>query len=356
MRIGILTHHYVKNYGAFLQMKGMYETLRKLYPEAKIVVINYVNLKHWMKNILHILHFRLGIDTPSTYVKKMQQLRTFTKYEHSIPRTHSVKNAKDIIELKMDLIVLGSDEIWNLCGSGYHPLKFGTGLEKQKVIAYAPSVGAVTEETEVSKEVFSGVKNLDRISGRDTETVKFIEKVSERKAEKMLDPTFLYNFDIDIKKENIQPRPYRYILIYDCKLTTSMVYKLKEYAQKNSLKIIGAGDYKTYYDEGKINLTPYEWVNLFKNAEKVITGTFHGTVFSIKYEKPVVCYPTEKNRINKIRSLLLDMKITSRFLSVGREEELVDLLNEPMSYSQTREYIAGKVREAEQFLVGEKNA
>ena len=85
MRIGILTHHYVKNYGAFLQMKGMYETLQRLYPEAEVRIINYVNQKHWRRNIIHILHFRPGIDTLSTYVEKIRQLRTFTKYERSIP-------------------------------------------------------------------------------------------------------------------------------------------------------------------------------------------------------------------------------------------------------------------------------
>lgn len=95
----------------------------------------------------------------------------------------------------------------------------------------------------------------------------------------MLDPTFLYNFDMDIERENIKPKPYRYILIYDCKLTEPMAKQLQEYAKKNDLKIIGAGDYKTFYDEGFIDLTPYEWVDLFRNAEKVITGTFHGTVF-----------------------------------------------------------------------------
>lgn len=84
MRIGILTHHYVKNYGAFLQMKGMYETLQRLYPEAEVTVINYVNQKHWRRNIIHILHFRPGVDTLSTYVEKIRQLRTFTKYERSI--------------------------------------------------------------------------------------------------------------------------------------------------------------------------------------------------------------------------------------------------------------------------------
>ena len=193
-------------------------------------------------------------------------------------------------------------------------MKFGTGLENQRTIAYAPSVGAVTEETAVPEDVFSGLKHLDRISGRDVESLKFVERACGRKAEKMLDPTFLYNFDMDIERENIKPKPYRYILIYDCKLTEPMAKQLQEYAKKNDLKIIGAGDYKTFYDEGFIDLTPYEWVDLFRNAEKVITGTFHGTVFSIKYNKSVLCYPTEKNRINKIRSLLSDMKIASRLL------------------------------------------
>ena len=238
MKIGILTHHYVKNYGAFLQMKGMYETLQRLYPEAEVTVINYVNQKHWRRNILHILHFRPGIDTLSTYVEKIRQLRTFTKYERSIPRTRSVKTAKEIIDLKLDLIVLGSDEIWNLCGSGYHPLKFGTGLENQRTIAYAPSVGAVTEETAVPEDVFSGLKHLDRISGRDVESLKFVERACGRKAEKMLDPTFLYNFDTDIERENIKPKPYRYILIYDCKLTEPMVKQLQEYAKKNDADLI----------------------------------------------------------------------------------------------------------------------
>ena len=183
MKIGILTHHYVKNYGAFLQMKGMYETLQRLYPEAEVTVINYVNQKHWRRNILHILHFRPGIDTLSTYAEKIRQLRIFTEYERSIPRTRSVKTAKEIIDLKLDLIVLGSDEIWNLCGSGYHPLKFGTGLENQRTIAYAPSVGAVTEETVVPEEVFSGLKHLDRISGRDAESLKFVKRTCGRKAE-----------------------------------------------------------------------------------------------------------------------------------------------------------------------------
>ena len=88
-----------------------------------------------------------------------------------------------------------------------------------------------------------------------------------------------------------------------------MAKQLQEYAKKNDLKIIGAGDYKTFYDEGFIDLTPYEWVDLFRNAEKVITGTFHGTVFSIKYNKSVLCYRQHGNNVIGAKRISIRKKI-----------------------------------------------
>lgn len=49
------------------------------------------------------------------------------------------------------------------------------------------------------------------------------------------------------------------------------------------------------------------------------------------------------------------MKIPSRLLEIGREKELINMLNKPMNYMQTQEYIARKVQEADEFLVGEKD-
>lgn len=355
MKIGIITHHYVKNYGAFLQMKAMYETLKVIYPEADIRVIDFVIEKHMVKNIIHVLHYRRGTDTPSTYVKKIKQLQVFTHYEHSIPRTKKVKNPGEIKRLGLDLIVIGSDEVWNIKGSGYSSVKFGTGLEDCKVIAYAPSVGAVTSNSKYNQEIVSGLNSINKISGRDTETLKFVFRVSNRESELMLDPTFLFNFNAEIEREKIKNVNYPYILIYDCKLTDSMESDLIQYAKDNGFKIIGAGDNKTYYDEACINLSPYEWVNLFRNAVKVITGTFHGTVFSIKYNKPVLCYPTELNRINKIKSLLDQMNLQDRLLSVGGEAKMIPLIEKQMDYEFANTYIEMKKREAFGFLSGISN-
>jgi len=77
---------------------------------------------------------------------------------------------------------------------------------------------------------------------------------------------------------------------------------------------------------------------------------------SMRYNnKSVLCYPTEKNRINKIRSLLSDMKIASRLLKVGCEDEFIPLLDTPMDYTETRNYIAQKIQEADDFLTGDKS-
>ena len=48
------------------------------------------------------------------------------------------------------------------------------------------------------------------------------------------------------------------------------------------------------------------------------------------------------------------MKIASRLLEVGREKELINMLNKPTNYMHTQEYIARKVQEADEFLVGGK--
>ena len=352
MKIGIITHHYVKNYGAFLQMKALYETLHLLYPKAEIKIINYVKKKHWWKNILHVLHFRKGVDTLKTYIQKIKQLIIFSKYEHTIPRTKKIKNAKDILNLGLDIIIFGSDEIWNFGASGYNPIKFGYGFEnfKGKLIAYAPSAGYVNKKVEIPKEIILGLKNFNLISARDDTTIELVKNICNINVSKMLDPTFLYDFNYDIKEEGLKEIKDKYILIYDCKLTQEMIRILKEYALKNNYKIIGAGDYKDFYDEIKINLTPYEWVNLFRNAEKVITGTFHGTVFSIKYYKNFICFPTENNRIQKIGSLLKDMKLEKRLLQVDKKENFHNMLNDNVDYSYAKEYIKNQVENAKRFL------
>lgn len=351
MKIGIITHHYVKNYGAFLQARALMGAIEENFPSAEVSLVNYINPNHWFRNILHIVHFKIGRDNLKSYRQKVGQLLVFSKYEHSLPRSKRVHNPEEIEKLGYDVLIIGSDEVWNFTALGYHPLKFGYGFSKNTSIStYAACAGAVTDDTPIPEEAAKGLENLNMISVRDIWSQKFVARASGREAELVLDPTFLYNFDRDIDERNIQPKPYRYILIYECQLTEKQIVMLKKYAAEHDLKVIGGGNYQTYYDDITISLTPYEWVNLFRNAEAVITGTFHGTVFSIKYKKKFVSYPTMKNRILKIHSLLCDFRLEDRLLTPEHEDELLSVMLSEVPYEQAYRRIEAKKEFSLNFL------
>ena len=52
MKIGILTHQYVSNYGAFLQAYALSEAIAREYPDDSVEIIDYINLKHFITNSL----------------------------------------------------------------------------------------------------------------------------------------------------------------------------------------------------------------------------------------------------------------------------------------------------------------
>ena len=73
--------------------------------------------------------------------------------------------------------MVGSDEVWNYCETkGNAKVKFGIGLNKEKLIAYAPSVGE-TKENDIPDYVIKGIKRFKAVSARDYLTEKLVEKI-----------------------------------------------------------------------------------------------------------------------------------------------------------------------------------
>lgn len=350
MKIGILTHHYVKNYGAFLQAKALYETVRALYPEADVRFINYINLNHYFRNVLHVLRVKPGKRMITSAVNRFRQLSMFSEYERQLPVTSRVHNAEEIMKLDLDLIIVGSDEVWRINGTGYHPLKYGCGINHPDMICYAPSVGDSTEGKDIPENLSSGLKNFRKHSCRDQKTMEFLYQQTGIRAPIMPDPVFLYDFENETKKYMLRQDHRPYILIYDCKLTEMMIQELREFAEEKGMLIVGAGSEQEWYDRSMMSCNPYEWISLFRNAELVITGTFHGTAFSVKYGINAVCYPTENNRIDKIRSLLESIHMEECLLSMGNETDFVRYLHSKRDFTKARAMLAEMKGKALEFL------
>ena len=79
MKIGILTHQYINNYGAFLQAWALREAISELFPEDEVQIIDYVNIKHYIINAGGWFRFYKNRETLKEWFAKIHLPNTFAK-------------------------------------------------------------------------------------------------------------------------------------------------------------------------------------------------------------------------------------------------------------------------------------
>ena len=341
-KIGILTHHYIDNYGAFLQGYALQETVKHIFPNDQVNMINYINRKHLIKNVLGWFRYNPKKDSWKSYCQKIRLPKIFANTQKKYYNlTKKIYNVKQLNQLGLDTIIVGSDEVWNYEDIANDPVKFGYDVNVKNLISYAPSTGNSNVEGNVPMYIKDGMKNFSALSTRDDNAEKLINNVLGIKPTRVLDPTLLYDFSeysspfVDyIKKQ-------KYILMYYCdKLPNEIKEEILKYAQKNNLKILGAGEYKKWFTETFVDINPFEWVELFRNAHIVFTGTFHGVVFSIKGKRKFYKYLTNKSWIKKVNSLLKQFEINDRIIDEENYEKIFNNIENEINYSKVYENIA----------------
>ncbi len=348
MKIGILTHQYISNYGAFLQAWALREAIAALFPEDEVQIIDYVNVKHFIINAGGWFRFYKDRETLKEWLEKIKLPRTFAKArkQHMVLSKRCF-NARQINALGFDCIVVGSDEVWNYKDTkGNAELKFGIGLTCRHLIAYAPSVGKVQPEETVPQYVIDGIKKFKRISARDDLTEQLVERVTGKAPARVLDPTFLASFP----HAETWPVKAPYLLFYYCeKLPEPILNQIFSYAKAHGLAVYGAGECDKRYASITVNLTPFEWIEMFRNAAFVFTGTFHGAVFSILNHRQFKVYLTNESRIKKVTALLNELGISDRVISSGFKFDLESMRSE-IDYGAVDAAIEKKRISSEQYL------
>ncbi len=304
--IGIVTHHYINNYGAFLQMDALINYLRINYPENNIKIINLVVLRHFIKDRRNLFIRRIRkqyfYNEIINWIKQIRLSIIYREERNKLERTRLITPVNRIQDHPFQAIILGSDEIWHHTDCSYSPIKFGLGLNAEKIIAYAPSVGGSYTTTNVKKEVCKGLNEINKLSARDYSTQRFIKAITGKTVPIVADPTLLDSNLATYYKENQE----KYILCYQDESTDILKTKIREYARKRDLKIIGAGCYSDWYDHSIIDISPHKWSRLFEEAALVVTGTFHGTLYGIINRRKLIACPSRRhfNRIRKVQEFL----------------------------------------------------
>lgn len=351
-KIGILTHHYIHNYGAFLQGYALQEAVKSLYPNDEVYIIDFVNKKHAIKNTLGWFRYNPNKDSIKSYIQKIKLPGIFKKTQKEYYNlTKRIRNTEELNNLKLDAIIVGSDEVWHYEDIARHPMKFGYEVKVPKLIAYAPSTGSSNVKEGIPEYVKEGMKNFTGLSARDDNAEELIKNVLGKECTRVLDPTLLYEFPEYSSKFVDYIKSQKFILMYYCdNLPDTIKNEIIEYANKNGYKIFGAGEYKKWFTETFVDINPFEWVEMFRNAQIVFTGTFHGAVFSIKSRKNFYAYLTNPSRIKKVGSLLKQIGIEDRTINNENVDKIFNNIENNINYEEVYKKIEVEKNRSLEYL------
>ena len=354
MNIGILSMQKILNYGSFLQALSL-----KLQFESRGHNVYFID-------IIEGRHIVISENkaTPKSYLSKIDKyvLKRIENYILSkrMSKIH-VSDYEKYLETnkklpkgeKFDLVVIGSDEVFNATAPsrwGFSTQLFGKIDNADRIVTYAASCGSTTFESAkkygIVDELADSMKNLERISVRDKNTYDFVNKITGHYAEINVDPVFITNYDrfiVPIKKR----KPYLLVYAYVNRINNEKeISAIKEYAQKHGLDILSVGTQQRWCNNN-IAANAFELLSYVKNAECIITDTFHGTVFSIKYNKKFAVLIRESNR-NKLGGLLSQFDLMSR--SVEDPRDMENVLSENIDYSAVNGYVKNEQERSYRYL------
>jgi len=355
MKIGILTHYDVNNQGAQLQLYAMRAWL--IEHGHDVCILSYTknfdfdkasekkNSGSFLNYAYYIEEYLLkkGVGLTLFNTKKMLGHRKLRKEIEVQPYDNN----------DCDCIVIGSDEVYSI-GVGCNRMMYGNGLNKP-AIAYAPSFGRTT--IEILKKyncyeiVQEGFKNMYALSARDAHTQEMIKEITGKEVPMVCDPVLLYSGKGFVSKVPVINKDYMIIYSYDRNMNEEHeIIAIKEYAKKHELITVSLGTYHKWCDMNVV-CNAIEWFNYFRDAECVITDTFHGAVVAMKNHCNMAVYIRQSINSFKLQSLLETTGTSDRLLSEITYDNIERLLNSSIDYNDVDKRINELSESSEKYLL-----
>lgn len=314
MKIGILTFHRAVNIGAALQASALLEFIQKQGQECEIIDFIPNNEIPDRSKILKILHYIKFILTFPRSFKVLKRERRFAEFREKYCRLSekSYFGDRDIQRevFEYDLLISGSDQILNMTLTGNSTafyLDFAQGIKK---ISYASSFG----RNNISKEEKDCMKEhlvkFSALSVREKSAGEIIENVCGRKAQLVLDPVFLLDqTEWDDKCNEKLKLPARYIFVYSMEVSEVLEKAVLKVCEKYQLPVIvvrGGGRPGRIFGAEDAKCGPAEFLRYVREAEIVITNSFHGLAMSVIDKKRFICiaHSTRNTRLENMMEII----------------------------------------------------
>lgn len=332
MKIGIITMHKVLNYGSALQAYALQQKLLLMGYENELIDYEYPPAKERKRTISSIIQsciiFLRNAIVGFPTERKKKRFEEFYKCHFILSslsyNAKSLKNNPPVY----DVYLTGSDQVWNPRFGGTDTNFFlGFAPSNKPKLSYASSFATTKIEGEMATLYSKLLSEYDEISVRELTGVDIVKELTNKNATVCCDPTLLLTADEweSLSNQSVFKLKEKFILVY---ILNYMIGNVSDDVQKQIDYVQQTLGYKVVYLVGRKEDAfrsnsilyktggPAEFVWLFRNAEFVITTSFHGVVFSLIHNKPLFGVVDKLNKD--------DSRIQSLLLVAGTEQSCID--------------------------------
>ena len=312
MKTYIITFQSAKNYGAVLQAHALQCYLD--YKYGNVSIIDYRNpnveknysfpsLKNVLSNPQNALFRMIQSILYRGKYKKITEFKE-KKMKLTIPcDSQSVK----MITTDGDVFITGSDQVWNYLITGEDETYFLGFVTNKITCSYAASFGIA--EIPQNHLVFyeRGLKKISHISVRENQGKQILDTMGIKGVQVLCDPTLLLERSFWLKLCESPKNRGKYILVYKITTVDNLLDFARNLSQKTKLPVVYIpNDLKSgCIGSLKLNVGVEQWLGYIKNAEYVVTNSFHGTVFSILFGRKF--FSEVSRKVNPSTSRLLTL-------------------------------------------------
>ena len=348
----------VRNYGSFLQAYALKSTLESLGHQCEFVDVEPgIILPGYERNIKYFVNKAFqrycnwsALCTLKTLGKRLRITKLYHErfdkefLEELGVYKHTFNN--------YDLVVIGSDEVFNFNQNTYYGFStqlFGDVKNTKKVISYAGTFGTTTidviNKCGVRDSIVRAMRKMAAISVRDMNSFNVVKNLLGKEPYLNVDPVLIF----DYQKYAVDPIEKDYIIVYSYPNRFNgkkEVNAIKQFAKQKGKKLISICFYFPWCDV-TLMPHPFEVLGYIKNADYVITDTFHGCVMSMKFNKQFVSFSRESN-MHKLTSLLTQFGLSNRICKTP--DEILKIIDAPIDYGHVNKLIESETIKAIDYI------
>lgn len=342
MKVCILSMQKVPNFGSLLQSYSLKKLVEELGCQVRFIDIqpdpDDQKLLPQNRHAFQGEHEKKGLLSKfrrlDRYVLNRLRHKKLDRHQQRLFecfRKENLQIKEEDNQQSYDLCIIGSDEVFNCMSAtswGFTTQLFGNVKQSERVITYAASCGA-TRYSELNAEMREAIRrSFRRISGfsvRDENTYSFVSELTGRTIEHHFDPVWIADFDEEIHSAQLPSGlPEKYCVVYSYYNRIHHKEEIKtiqEFCRRYHMEPIALGTPQMWI-RNYVTASPFEALKVIRQAAYVITDTFHGTIFSEKYNGKYAVVVRGSNQ-NKLMDLIERLGLENHLMKDFSELEQV---------------------------------